>query len=101
MKVEVAEGGSVMPHAHYTGEEISRRGENLYEKSIRAKVETEDNVGKIIAIDIESGDYEIGNDVIAVGRRLIERRPNAATWTKRVGFDAVFALGGTLTRTTK
>jgi hypothetical protein len=58
-----------------------------------------ENMGKIIAIDVETGDHEIADDVIPAGRRLVARHPGAATWTKRIGYDAVYALGGTLTRT--
>ena len=88
-----------MPHPRFSGEEIARRGEQLYEQRLRKQVETEENIGKIIAIDIETSDYEIGNDVIATGRRLLAKHPDAATWTKRIGYNAVYALGGTLTRT--
>ncbi|HLK60582.1 MAG TPA: hypothetical protein VKU00_28730 [Chthonomonadaceae bacterium] len=89
-----------MPHPRYSGEEIDRRGEEIYE-SLRAKVETEANIGKIIAIDIETGDYAIDANVIAAGRRLFAKHPDAATWTKKIGYNAVYALGGTLTRTTQ
>ena len=88
-----------MPHPRYSGEEIDRRGEEIYEQSLRAKVETEENIGKIIAIDIETGDYSIDDDVIVAGRRLFAKHPDTATWTKRIGYNAVYALGGTLTRT--
>ena len=90
-----------MPHPHYSGDEIDRRGDEIYEQSLRTQVETEDNIGKIIAIDIETGDYAIDNDVISAGRRLFTRHPDATTWTKRIGYNAVYALGGTLTRTAK
>ena len=88
-----------MPHSRYKGEEITRRGEELYEQSLRARVETEEYIGKIIAIDIETGEYEIGNDIIATGRCLLAKHPDAATWTKRIGYNSVYALGGTLFRT--
>jgi hypothetical protein len=88
-----------MPHSHYSGEEIERRGNELYEQSLRTQVEIEDNIGKTIAIDIETGDYAIDNDVIAAGRRHCAKHPDATTWTKRIGYNAVYALGGTLTRT--
>lgn len=71
-----------MPHTRFSGEEISMRGEELYEQSIRAMVETEANIGKIIVIDIETGDHEICNDIIATGRLLLDKHPDAATWTK-------------------
>jgi hypothetical protein len=91
----------MMPHPRYTGEEIGRRGEELYQQALRSKVETEENIGKIIAIDIETGDYAIGNEVIDANRQIFVRHPDAPTWTKRIGYNAVYALGGTLTRTEK
>ena len=88
-----------MGHPRYTGEEIARRGEDLYERRIRAKVENEANIGKIISIDIETGDYEIADDLIVTGDRLLARHPGAALFAARIGYNAVYALGGTLTRT--
>ena len=56
-------------------EEIVRRGEELYEKSIRPKVE-EDFDGKILAIAVkDSGDYEINNTSLRAADRLRLRQP--------------------------
>lgn len=88
-----------MGHPRFSGEEISWRGKQLYEKKIRQTVETEENIGKIISIDIETGDYEIAEDLLTAGRRLQERHPNAAIFGSRIGYNAVYSLGGTLTRT--
>jgi hypothetical protein len=87
-----------MPHPRYAGDEISRRGHELYE-SIRPQVETEENIGKLISIDIESGDYEVGDDVLSTAKQVLARHPGAAVWTGRIGYNAVVSLGGTLTRT--
>ena len=40
-----------MPHPRFSGEEIVRRGEEWYERAIRAQVETEENIGKIVSIE--------------------------------------------------
>jgi len=88
-----------MPHPRFSGEEIIRRGEELYEKSIRDQVETDENVGKIVSIDIESGDYAVDEDPVAAGLQVQSRHPEAAIYGKRIGYDAAFAIGGTLTRT--
>jgi hypothetical protein len=40
-------------------EEVARRAKQIYESEIRPKVEVEANIGKMIIIDIETGDYEI------------------------------------------
>src|SRR5579862_3152249 len=64
-------GDFTMPHPRFQSEEIARRGEGLYEQRLRALVETEENLGKIISIDIETGDYEIDEDPLITGRRLL------------------------------
>lgn len=88
-----------MPHPRYSSEEITRRGNELYEQRIRSLVETRENIGKIVSIDIETGDYEVGDDLIATGDRLFARHPGAALYGARIGYNAVFALGGSLVRT--
>ena len=81
-------------------EETARRGKQLYEQAVRPRVEITENIGKVISIDVETGDYEIGDDPAVTSRRLNARHPDAATWTERSGYNAVYAVGGTLTRTT-
>jgi hypothetical protein len=90
-----------MPHPRYPDDEVRRIGKELYEGCIRDKVETDENIGKIVSIDIKTGDYEIGDDIIKSARRLLERHPDAAIWSERIGYDAVFAVGGSLERTAR
>jgi hypothetical protein len=52
-----------MSHANLDDREIVQRPKAIYENQIRAKVETQENIGKIISIDIETGDYEIDSDL--------------------------------------
>ena len=40
-------------------EEVARRAKQLYESGIREQVEVEENLGKMVIIDIETGDYEV------------------------------------------
>ncbi len=88
-----------MPHPRYSSMEITKRGKELYEQHIRTLVETQDNLGKIVSIDIETGDYEIGDDLISTGDRLFARHPGAALYGARIGYNAVYAVGGSLVRT--
>jgi hypothetical protein len=89
---------TTMPHPRYSGEEIDRIGHELYEKQIRPTVETEENIGKIVSIDIETGDYEIDDDLLIAARRLLAKHPDAAIWSERIGYNAVYAVGGSLER---
>ena len=75
-------------------EEVGQRGEALYEQKIRANVETEENIGKMVIIDVETGEYEIDERGLAPARLLQSRRPNAALYGKRIGYDVAEALGG-------
>jgi hypothetical protein len=88
-----------MSHPRLSGEEITQRGQELYRDHIRSAVEIADNIGKMVSINIETGDYEIGEDLILTTRRLQAKQPDAAIWTERIGFNAVYAVGGTLIRT--
>jgi hypothetical protein len=81
------------PQPRYSREEFARRGEELYARNIRAKVEA-GNKGRIVAIDIESGEYEMGEDVLAATDRLLARLPDAQIWCVRVGHPAVHRIGG-------
>jgi hypothetical protein len=90
-----------MPDTRLTRRQIKERGDAIYEERLRASVETEPNIGKIISIDLETSDFEIDDDLIAAVRRLQARHPAAVTWTKRIGYDAVYSVGGTLMRTAR
>lgn len=82
-----------MPHPEYTTEEIVRRGEEIYERSVRGKVEPE-NDGRFLAVDVESGDYAVADEALRATARLRERRPEAVPNLVRVGRPAAFRLGG-------
>ena len=90
---------ALMPHPNLSSEETAQRGEELYQKHIRAQVETTENIGKIIAINLTTGNYEIDKDLLVACHRLKANQPDAVTWIERIGYDAVYAIGGTLVRT--
>ncbi|MCC5635273.1 hypothetical protein LC593_05275 [Nostoc sp. CHAB 5844] len=85
-----------MPYPKLSGEEITQRGRELYEKSIRSQVETEQNIGKIISINVETGEYEIDDDLIITSRKLQAKQADAPIWAGRIGYNAVYAVGGKL-----
>jgi len=92
-----------MSKTHLSNTEISKRGHLLYEQTLRPSVERPENIGKIILVDVESGHYEIDSDGIQANRRLRTRYPDTDPYNLfaiRIGYDAVFAVGSTLTRTT-
>jgi hypothetical protein len=80
-----------MRQPRYSKEEFARRGDELYERQVRPQVE-EGNHGKVVAIDIDTGAFEVADDVLAASNRLLARRPDAQIWCVRIGHDAVYRL---------
>ena len=76
---------------------ISELGEKIYRERIKSRLAPSEK-GKIVAIDVLSGDYEVDADFITASDRLQARRPDAVGYAVRVGYKAVFHIGGSYTR---
>jgi hypothetical protein len=76
----------------YSKEELAERGKALYESQVRPQVEA-DHFGKIVAIDIDSGGFEVDDDTLVASDRLLSRYPNAQTWFVRIGSRGVHRFG--------
>ncbi len=76
----------------YSKEEHARRGKEIYERQVRAKVEASSK-GKIVAIDVDNGEYEVAENSLAASQQLLIRRPDAQIWCVRVGSPAVHRFG--------
>ena len=68
----------------YSKEEFARRGDEIYESRVRQQVE-EGNYGKIVAIDIETGNFEVDRNEIIACDRLETHYPDAQIWIVRIG----------------
>jgi hypothetical protein len=77
----------------YSKEDFARRGDAIYERDIRPHLKPEDD-GKLVAIDIETGAFEIDADEMAVVHRLRAQYPDAQPWILRVGSRYVHRFGG-------
>ena len=82
----------------YSKEEFAQGGDLIYQTQIRPQVET-DNRGKIVAIDIETGDFELDVREIAACDRLEALHPDAQIWIVRIGSRHVRQFGGRTKRT--
>ena len=76
----------------YSKEEIARRGQELYEAQIRAKIEAE-NLNRIVAIDIETGAFEVADNVLTATNTLFTKYPDAQPWVIRIGHRSVYHFG--------
>jgi hypothetical protein len=71
-------------HPRYTKEEFALRGDSIYERQIGPQIES-GHKGEFVAIDVETGEYEVDADELAASDRLLRRVPNAQIWLRRVG----------------
>ena len=78
----------------YRKEEFAFRGDSIYENNIRPQLKPEDE-GKFVAIDIDTGVYEVDAGELEAGDKLRWRgSPNAQIWIVRVGSRSVHRFGG-------
>jgi hypothetical protein len=73
-------------------EEFARRADVAYETYVRPNL-TPADTGRFVALDVDSGLYEIDDDDLAAIHRLRDRKPDAAGWLVRVGSRYVDRLG--------
>ena len=76
----------------YSKEEFAQRGNEIYETQIRDRVE-EGNHGKIVAIDLDTGAFELEKDTMIASDKLLERYPDAQIWCIRIGYKGVHRFG--------
>ena len=74
-------------YREYPPGEVSTRAKAIYRDQILPSIEPPPK-GVFVAIDIDSGDYEIHERDVTAMRRLIRRRPVAMTFLMRVGYPA-------------
>lgn len=71
-------------------EHVADVGQAMYKK-MRAEMEA-NHWGKMVVIDVNTGDYEVAVDDLTATMRLMERRPNAITWGELVGYPAPYYM---------
>ncbi len=82
-----------MPYTKYTPQEVESRGEAMYVRQIRNKVDPQ-HKGLFLVIDIETGDYEIDEDDLVATQQLLATHPNAVIYGLRIGFPTAYRIGG-------
>ena len=67
-------------------------GKEIYERKIRHQVEA-DHHGNVVAIDVDSGSWAVGDNAIDATDSLRTQRPDALdVWLLRVGHRALYRL---------
>ena len=72
-------------------EQLAQLGDEVFDRQVRPRLGPDD-IGKFVALDIESGDYEVDDDDYAAVIRLRTRIPGAEIWLARAGFPTAYQI---------
>lgn len=86
-------GDEEMDKAMLDAEDLVRRGQDYYEKHLRAKLFPE-HKGKYVYLDPDTGDYEMDQDELAAMHRAVTKYPNRVFYILRVGYRTAESFGG-------
>src|ERR1700687_2797124 len=84
--------GSTVPTSKRTLDELAGLGGKIFDRQVLPALRPEDD-GKFVAIDVETGDYEIHEDDYAAVARLRARKPAADVWLMRAGYPTTSRIG--------
>jgi len=73
---------------------FDRKAETIYRTKLKPKLE-EKYKGRIVAIDVESGDYFVGRTVLEAIEKGRRKHPGKIFYDVRIGYPAVHSLRST------
>lgn len=82
---------SIKPIPSINTTEIARIGEQIYQNELKEKLEKE-NVGKFVAIEVESKDYFIGVTQTEATLKAKKKYPDKIFYMVKIGFPAVITM---------
>ena len=75
-----------------TLDELASLGQEIFDRHVRPSLRPVDD-GKFVAIDVESGAYEIDEDDYTAVMRLRSRQPTADIWLLQAGYPTTYRMG--------
>ncbi|ABA20530.1 conserved hypothetical protein [Trichormus variabilis ATCC 29413] len=81
-----------------SSEEVAKRAKELYDNNIRQQVETEENIGKMVIIDIETGEYAVDKTGIESAKYLRSKNRFARLFGIRIGYKVAASFSGEMER---
>ena len=87
-------------HPKFTNKQISQRAHEIYNRSLRNLLEP-GQIGRYVVINIETGEYEVGDHYFDSLQLMRSRDKNAALHVLRIGYPAAIFIGGKRVRATE
>ncbi|MBN1351610.1 hypothetical protein JXJ21_19505 [candidate division KSB1 bacterium] len=81
--------------------EFSRKGEEIYNTKILPTLSVAELKGKIVAIEVDSGDFFIEGTVVKAITLAQKTYPNKKFYLKRIGYQVVHSHRGVVRKEVK
>ncbi len=78
----------------WSAADVAAKANEMYGSGIQQQVETSDNIGKMLTIDVETGEYFIDKTGVEGMMFLKAKRPTARLFTLKIGYIAAVGFGG-------
>ena len=72
----------------------TEEGSRIYYHKLRPKLEVNENIGKVLVIDVATGEYEMDTDGNAAVARIRARHPDHLLYRMRIGAKATYSMAG-------
>lgn len=81
-----------------SSEDVAKLAYRAYEGGIRKNVEIEENIGKMVIINVETGEYEVDEIGLQAAKNLQAKFPYARLFGIRIGYSVAASFGGVMER---
>ncbi|MBY0230001.1 MAG: hypothetical protein K2W96_12025 [Gemmataceae bacterium] len=78
---------------HDLRSEEGRQSQEYFDRVVIPKLPPED-MNKYVAVDMDTGEYEVDEDDYQASMRLLARLPQARAYLFRAGWPATYCMGG-------
>ena len=92
MRRDFASVPNQMATAESELDELGDQAKALYEGGIRSAVEPKHR-GKYLVLDVDSGEYEIDERLVAASDRAAAKHPKGRFFSMRIGYPALGRIG--------
>jgi hypothetical protein len=82
-----------MPATTHTLDELAALGKEIFDRLVRPNLRPEDD-GKFVAIDVDTGNFDIDADDYTAVMRLRNRLPSADIWLMCAGSPTTYRIMG-------
>lgn len=76
----------------WTSEEVANKAKEIYLTQIQQEVETPENIGKMLVVDVETGEYSFDASGVESALKLKAKRPISRLFMIKIGSDVAVSF---------